>query len=276
VADSVSVTTESRDIPGEHGTHVAGCIASRDAVFAGIAPGVELIDVKVLHANGSGNVGDVARGIDAALDRGADILSLSLGANHLPTWSENGHGWFCPAGDCELCTAVDNAVALDAATVVVAAGNDRARADALRAQGFGNAFDTELSCPGQAAGAVTVGAVTKRTRIPAGFSSRGPSADGRPKPDIAAPGVNVTSTVAVPRDPFGNPSPDPSRAVLFERMSGTSMATPIVSAIAALKLQRRRMRGEDTSPAAIRAELLGDSVRLDADPSEVGAGFAHI
>src|SRR3712207_6998396 len=36
------------------------------------------------------------RGVDAALDRDAHVLSISLGFNHLPTWSDRGHGWACP------------------------------------------------------------------------------------------------------------------------------------------------------------------------------------
>ncbi len=46
---------------------------------------------------------------------------------------------------------------------------------------------------------LTVGAITKQTFLPASFSSRGPSADGRSKPDVCAPGVNITSTIPVPR-----------------------------------------------------------------------------
>ena len=123
---------------------------------------------------------------------------------------------------------MDNAVRLDGVFVVVAAGNEHDRAQALRANGFGANFDTEVSCPGHAREALTVGATTKASFLPASFSSRGPSADGRDKPDVCAPGVNITSTIPAPRLPNGDLVPSPPRASLFGVKSGTSMATPIV------------------------------------------------
>lgn len=255
VADTISTSGESVDIPGSHGTHCAGSIASQDPVFPGVAPEVELINVKVLRSDGRGSHTAIAKGVDEALDRSADILSMSLGFNHLPTWSNGGHGWSCPDGRCPLCTSVDTAVALGA-VVVVAAGNEHERAEALRDMGLGAEFDTELSCPGQSRSAITVGALTKRTFLPASFSSRGPTAYGQVKPNLAGPGVNITSTVPVPRNAQAQPIPDPPRSTLFGRESGTSMATPIVAGAAALILQYRRQEGMSTKPRAIRKDLL--------------------
>jgi serine protease AprX len=272
VAESASTVEEPVEIPGRHGTHCAGSVASRDELFPGIAPGVDLLNVKVLRGDGTGSHTSVARGVDAALELEADVLSLSLGFNHLPAWSDRGHGWSCARGDCPLCTAVDNAFDLGALPVV-AAGNEHQRADALRQIGFGASFDTELGCPGQARHAVTVGALTKRTFLPAAFSSRGPTAYGLAKPDLVAPGVNVTSTVPVPRDAAGRPVRDPPRAVLFDRESGTSMATPIVAGAVALLIQHRRERGLKAAPADIRRELLTHAVTPMSLPANLaGAG----
>ena len=277
VADSIETCGESVEIPGTHGTHVAGSIASRDEIYRGIAPQVTLLNVKVLDHTGNGTASSITRGIDAALDMNADILSLSVGFNHLPSWSWNGHGHVCHAGDCVLCTAVNNAVLLDHVFVVVAAGNERLKAEALRNRGRGDSFDSEISCPGSAAGALTVGAITKRTFLAADFSSRGPASSGLAKPDIAAPGVNIRSANVVRRDPRGVPVPGLTRAELGRSESGTSMATPIVSGAAALLLQRRRARGEDDSPAALRAELLGNATQpLGAPATEVGVGRLNL
>ncbi|MFF9385858.1 S8 family serine peptidase, partial [Streptomyces globisporus] len=177
VAASVSVCGEDVALPGRHGTHCAGSIASKDTVFRGVAPDVDLLNVKVLKRDGSGQYTQVTKGIDAALDLGADVISLSLGFNHLPAWSDRGHGWACADGRCPLCTAIDNAVALGV-IACVAAGNEHSRAESLRRFGYGNTVDTELGCPGQSRGAITVGALTKRTFLPADFSSRGPTAYG--------------------------------------------------------------------------------------------------
>ncbi len=272
VADSVATCDESDDIPGQHGTHCAGSVASRDAVFRGIAPDVTLLNVKVLRANNTGNSSFITRGIDEALDRDADILSMSLGFNHLPAWSHNGHGWSCPDGECELCSAVDNAVFFGK-TVVVAAGNEHSRAEALRDLGRGSSFDTELGCPGQARDAITVGALTKGLFTPASFSSHGPTSYGLSKPDIAAPGVNIHSTVPVPRGITGRPINAPSRSQLFAPSSGTSMATPIVTGAAALIMEDRRAQGLPTEPGDIRQALLQRTVTATADPATIaGAG----
>jgi subtilisin family serine protease len=254
VVSSITTCSESVDRPGDHGTHCAGIIASKDTVYRGVSPGVSLMNVKVLRANGSGQHTDITQGIDEALKGGAQVLSMSLGFNHLPTWSNGGHGWACPLGNCTLCTAVDNASDMGA-VVVVAAGNEHERAEALRTYNYNNTFDTELGCPGQARNALTVGAVTKRTFLPASFSSHGPTADKRSKPDLCAAGVNITSTIPVPRDVHGNPVPNASRSTLFGRMSGTSMATPIVAASAALLIGVQRARGASWTVAQIRREL---------------------
>lgn len=277
VAQSVSTCGESVDVPGRHGTHVAGCIASHDSIYGGVAPGVELLNIKVLDSAGRGQPTFITRGIDAALDAGAQVMSLSLGFNHLPSWSNGGQGWACPDGDCQLCRAVNTAVQTDGVIVVVAAGNEHERAEFLRNSGSPASFDTELGCPGQAREAITVGAITKETFLTASFSSRGPSAYGAAKPDIAAPGVNVTSALVAPRDPAGNVRPNLNRGELSLTLSGTSMAAPIITGAIALIRQLRSASGQDVSPAAIRNHLLTRGLRHLAAPTrEVGAGRLNL
>jgi serine protease AprX len=273
VDDSVSTSGEDIAIPGRHGTHVAGSIASRDSVYGGVAPGVTLLNIKVLDALGRGQHTSIVAGIDAALDRNARILSMSIGFNHLPTWSQGGHGWACADGRCPLCTAVNNAVIADGVLAVVAAGNEHRRAQFLRNSGFGASFDTEIACPGQAIGALTVAAHLKQTFLTAPFSSRGPTAYGTAKPDLAAPGVNITSSIPVRRDAAGQPVPGLTRGELSDSESGTSMATPIVAGAAALVIQKRIAAGQPTAPADIRSEILGTLFRhLAAPAAEVGIG----
>ncbi|KJJ99592.1 S8 family serine peptidase [Pseudomonas alkylphenolica] len=271
VTDSVSTCGEDFLIPGSHGTHCAGSIASRDSLYRGVAPDVELLNIKVLRHDGSGRHTSIVQGIDAALDLKADIISMSLGFNHLPAWSDRGHGWACPDGRCPLCTAVDNASTFGA-IVCVAAGNEHARADALRRMGYGHLIDTELGCPGQARGAITVGAISKRTFLPAEFSSRGPSAYGTEKPDLVAPGINIMSTTPVPRQTDGSLEPTPLRADLFGRKSGTSMATPIVAGVAALLLQQRRSQNQSVTVSAMRKAILDATTAMGLPVNVVGVG----
>lgn len=273
VEDSVSTSSEDVAIPGRHGTHVAGSIASHDSVYGGVAPGVALLNIKVLDSLGRGQHTSIVAGIDAALDRRPHILSMSIGFNHLPTWSQDGHGWPCPDGLCPLCRAVNNAVTADGVLAVVAAGNEHRRAQFLRDSGFTASFDTEIACPGHANGALSVGAHSKQTFLSAPFSSRGPTAYGLSKPDIAAPGVNITSAIPVRRDAAGQPVPGLTRGELSASLSGTSMATPIVAGAAALVIQKRLAGGQSTAPLDVRGEILGVLFRHLAAPSnEVGVG----
>ena len=265
VADAVSTCPESIEVPGRHGTHCAGIIASQNGEHPGLAPSVRLLDIKVADADGITSPGWLAQGIDEALDRGADILSISFGLNRFPRTSPGGHGWICTDGYCVLCRAVDYAT--DCGTLVVAAaGNGHLRAQALRRAGLDLPAGTELLCPGQARGALTVGALDKapfaRHLYP--LSSRGPASHGGLKPDLVAPGVDVISTA---------PSPG-----LFGYGSGTSVAAAVVSGALALLVEKRRAQGLHCSPAEIRAELLHQYVRpLESIGSDAaGAGMLDL
>jgi subtilisin family serine protease len=276
VAESASTSDEELELPGRHGTHCAGIIASRDPLYAGVAPGVTLLNIKVLSAGGYGRPGMVARGVDAALDRQADVLSISISFNHLPLWWKGGHGWTCPDGRCEVCLAITNAVISDGVVAVVAVGNEHDRAEEFRKTGLGT-LDTEITCPGQCVDGISIAAVTKNTHLTASFSSRGPTAFAVAKPDLAAPGVDIMSTVPVPRGADGKPVADPPRALLFGRDSGTSMATPLVAGAAALIIQRAKIDGTPITPAFVRRQLLSRGVgTLGQAATEVGAGHLDL
>lgn len=256
VLSSVETCGESTAVPGVHGTFCAGLIASRDPLLSGLAPEVDLLNVKVLHADGVGHHAAVTRGIDAALDQNAHIISLSLGFNHLPTTHATGHGWTCAQGLCTLCTAVNNAVLLDNTLVVTAAGNNHCLLKTPAGPCSTAAGVCELSCPGNAASALTVGAVADDPPRAAGFSSHGPTPYGLAKPDLAAPGVAVAATLPVPRDASGKPLPNPPRDALVGCQSGTSVATALVAGFAALVLQKYLEEGRPWTASGLKQEIL--------------------
>ena len=277
VAESFSVCAEPVQIPGAHGTHCGGIIASRDEEFQGIAPGVRLVNIKVGYASGRIAPTELALGFDRALNLNARILSVSIGFNHRPRTSVNGHGHTCSGEDmmCDVCRSVNTAVAVGQ-FVVVAAGNEHEHAEALRRAGEGSKFDTELCCPGQAAGAMTVASIAKRSWLPASSSSRGPASSGAQKPDLAAPGINVTSTVPMPRDTDGQTIGDPPRSDLFARRSGTSQATPAVAGMAALLVQMIEASGRVATPAMLRETLVQAAKSLPFGSDTVGRGRATL
>ncbi|MFH1787380.1 MAG: S8 family serine peptidase, partial [archaeon] len=175
----------------------------------GVAPGASLLNAKVLSDYGGGYDSGIIAGIEWAVTNKADIISLSLG------------GWenICDGND-PLSEAVEKASDLNV-TVVIAAGNSG---------GWGR---ETLGSPGCADKIITVGAISKDYYYNAEiayFSSQGPSADGRIKPEILAPGVGIIAPQAK------DTSMGYSLLNGYTSASGTSMATPHVSgAIALLK-----------------------------------------
>lgn len=247
VADEISTCGEDISIPGDHGTHVAGTVASNDAVHRGVAPMARLLNIKVLTSAGFGAPAFVIQGLEQAVRRGARVANLSLG------WSEIFHGWVCNDADCILCAAADNACRLGV-TVVVAAGNE------------GNAGAKPpfaIRHPGAARRVITVGAVDK-AKVLASFSSIGPSS-GRlspasalrlTKPDLSAPGVAITSCT------LGG---------AFAAFNGTSMASPHVAGLAALVLQRN----QSLVPRMVK-KLLEDSCEpIPSAPNQAGYGVIN-
>ncbi|MFE5767948.1 S8 family serine peptidase [Streptomyces sp. NPDC056485] len=217
-----SSSPESGDVAG-HGTHVASTLAGSGAqsggLYKGVAPGVRILDGKVLDDDGFGSESSIVSGMQWAVDQGAQVVNMSLGAQDSP-------------GVDPMEQAVDRLS--DKALFVACAGNEGDKAGTIRS-------------PGSAPAALAVGAVDKQDRL-ADFSSRGPTADGVSKPDVTAPGVDITAaqTTQSPYFPPGNG---------YLSMSGTSMATPHAAGAAALLLQQHPA----WSGARIKALLTGSA-----------------
>lgn len=160
-------------VPGEgtedlngHGTHVAGIIAGyNEDRYIGVAPGAQLLNIKVLNKDGEGKLSDLINGINESVSQGAHVISISAGA-------------LINDPNDPVCQAANNAM-LGGVVVVAAAGNEGPDSGTINA-------------PGEAALAICVGAVTSSNLIP-DFSSRGPTVDDRVGVDLVAPGVNIVS-----------------------------------------------------------------------------------
>ena len=228
-----------------HGTHVAATIAGINTILKGIAPDAKIYAYKVLDSSGSGGSDGIISAMEYCADPNqdgnfsdhVDIASLSLGGNGDP--------------DDPMSQAVDGAT--DAGVLlVIAAGNSGPDVGSVES-------------PGTARKALTVAASNKCDEL-AGFSSRGPVVWNNGtllKPDIMAPGVSIC---AAQYDSWFS-----DRRCLDNEhiaISGTSMATPHVSGVAALLKQKY----PNLSPTELKSLLKQTSYNLGYTLFEQGNG----
>ena len=275
------------DLDGNgHGTHVAGIIAGTckvddprdgEAMFAGMAPRCQLFGFKVLDNNGNGQDSWIIKALDTIADlneRAGQLvvhgINLSLGGNFDPSVFGCGHTPLCQ----ELRRLWRQGV-----LACLAAGNEgftflRAENGLIQAN-----MDITIGDPANLDEAIAVGSVHKSNPHTYGvshFSSRGPTADGRRKPDLVAPGERIISA----RHDWERLTTGASAGALRARddlyleMSGTSMATPHVSGILASFLSlRREFVGY---PDRVKRILLDGCVDLGRDPYMQGAGLPNL
>ncbi len=277
-----------------HGTHVAGIIAGQypfllmdddeRLVFSGMAPKTKLHSFKVLNDRGEGEDAWIL----IALDKIARIneqspslrihgINLSLGGNFDPSVYGCGHTPLCM----ELRRLWRQGV-----VIVLAAGNEGFAVLQTLEDGPWHAnLDLSIGDPANLDEAIAVGSVHRVNPHTYGvsyFSSRGPTADGRQKPDLVAPGEKILSARADFEDLIGSSAasftPKQLEGFTAEQLyvaeSGTSMAAPHVSGlIAAFLSQRREFIGY---PDRVKKILLDNCTNLGRDSYAQGAGMPNL
>jgi len=240
---------------GGHGTHVSSIAAGEgqgNSLYKGVAPGAALVGVKVLKRRGQDCVGttaDVNAGVQWVIDNkatyGIEIFNMSVGIAG------------CSDGTDSTSQIVNNAV--DAGLIgVVAAGNEGPK-------------ECTIGSPAAAAKAITIGAMADvdpgvataglpgRGFYLAYFSSRGPTADGRIKPDISAPGVKITAAKAGTTNGY-------------IEYNGTSMSSPFVAGLAGLMLQA----SSTLTPLEIKNKIVLTAINWDGAGADIDYGAGRL
>jgi serine protease AprX len=236
-----------------HGTHVAGIIGGNGYLssgnYSGVAPAVKLVDLRALDLNGVGSDSTVIAAIQEAIalqnTYNIQVINLSLGRGIYESYTQD-----------PLCQAVESA--WQAGIVVVVAAGNYGRVSIDGSDGYGT-----ITAPGNDPYVITVGALNSNgssspsAEIMTSYTSKGPTTyDHVLKPDIMAPGNDIVS-LAAPGATLeaefpsqlvdaNNGKPD------YFTLSGTSMATPVISGAVALLVQQNG----NLTPDQIKARLM--------------------
>lgn len=280
------------DVDG-HGTHVAGIIAGMAPAWpegkpyraatsvgeegeppqiidlaacpSGVAPLAKLVNVKVLNDDGTGSASAAIRGLeylrkvnDSSLEIRVDGVNVSLGYPFDPQNYGCGYSPLCQ----EVTRTVESGV-----IVVISCGN----------WGYGQitlsdreqvpvSVGSSITDPANTEAGISVGSAHKSAPHRYGisyFSSKGPTADGRMKPDLVAPGEKVLSCHAHPNQGYD-----------YKEASGTSAAAPHVSgAIAAFLSGHTEFRGD---PERVKQIFLKSATDLGRERAHQGAGMVDL
>jgi subtilisin family serine protease len=276
-----------------HGTHVAGIIAGfcppwetgkpyKAATFledegddpqvadlttgpSGVAPLAKLLNIKVLNDDGRGSASAAIRGLeylrklnDASQDIQVDGVNMSLGYPFDPKSYGCGYSPLCQ----EVTRAVESGL-----IVVISCGNwGYGKTTMGTGEQAAVTVVSSITDPANTDAAISVGSVHKSKPHRYGvsyFSSKGPTADGRLKPDLVAPGEKIISCHTHPEQGYH-----------YREASGTSAAAPHVSgAIAAFLSGHREYRGD---PEAVKQIFIKTAIDLGRDRSYQGAGMVDL
>ncbi len=218
--------------------------------YMGVAPGADLVSVKVADDAGRATVLDVIYGLQFAVDHRHDfnlrVVNLSLDSTTPQSYKTD-----------PLDAAVES-VWMHGIVVVAAAGNRGSAGDAVQ---FAPANDPYVVTVGAALNGGSDGATDE---APAAFSSRGVTQDGFQKPDVYAPGSHIISVLA-PDSTFSKMCASCVVSNQYIQTSGTSMAAPMISGLVADLLQGH----PNWTPDQVKGALTSSLVRGARDFPEV-------
>jgi serine protease AprX len=244
-----------------HGTHVSGIIggdgSESGGKYIGVAPMVNIVNVKVSNDDGSARLNDVVAGLQWILENkntyNIRVVNISLNSSVAESYHTS---------------PLDAAVEIlwfNKIVVVASAGN----------KGNGAIYP-----PANDPFIITVGATDDKGTnsisddVMASFSAYGPTSDGVMKPDLVAPGTNIIAHLVNQNMGLANAHPANKVGTQYFRMSGTSMSAPMVSAAVALLLQDE----PNLTPDQVKYRLMATANKSWSgyNAAKSGAGYLDI
>jgi serine protease AprX len=230
-----------------HGTECLSVMAGYDAPnLIGAAFGAQYILAKTEDLRYERNIeqDNYAAGLEWIESRGADIMTASLGYSTFDSTDESSPYWELNGKTTIVAQAVNEA-AKRGVICIIPAGNDGRR-------GF-----RTLNSPADADSAIVVAAIRADSLLPTAFSSRGPTGDGRVKPDIAAQGDKVVQSATTGSE--------------YRLGNGTSYSTPIIAGGVALLLSAF----PNLTPWEVRDLLYSSASQARTKDNVLGYGIAN-
>jgi serine protease AprX len=240
------------DMANGHGSHVAGIIGGDGRLsagrYTGVAPGVNLYSLRVSRADGSTSEADVVEALQWVYDNrdSTNIRVVNLSLNSTTEGSYHN----------SPINAAAEILWLNGIVVIASAGNTD--------ETLG--YDSIKAAPANDPFVITVGASLEQGTADrgddtiAGFSAMGKTLDGYIKPDILAPGKDIISTLSLVSN-WRYRYPERTVDYFYFRLSGTSMAAPMVTGAVALMLQAE----PELTPDQVKYRLMntGDTLAVD-------------
>ncbi|HCA87188.1 MAG TPA: serine protease [Streptomyces sp.] len=256
-------------VQSAHGTHVAG-ITAANGLFGGrmdgAAPGAQVVSSRACTwSGGCTNIALTEGMIDLVVDRGVDIVNMSIGG--LPPLNDGNNA------RAELYNRLIDTYGVQ---LVISAGNSGPGANTIGDPALADKVISVGASASRETWAANYGSVMKTKYSMMPFSSRGPREDGGFTPTLAAPGASINT---VPTWQPGQPVAEAGYELPpgYGMLQGTSMASPQAAGAAALLLSAAEQQRIDLTPAKLRTALTSTADRIKGFQAyEQGAGLMDI